>query len=154
MSTYQIIDEPKGSSLSKITVDPMWPLLSFMFGGALFSWAWSALNCLALNSPNRNKELMLIGAGFVAFILMYLGLGALLATQTLDSVNPQYIRMIIICVELAFVYKIYLTQQSSFSVYEYFNGKVANPVIGLFLALFVGKGLEAAVITLLLAGMA
>jgi hypothetical protein len=152
MSTYQIIDEPQTSRLSKATVDPMWPLLGFMLGGALFSWIWSAINSLALNSPNRKKELFVVSLALVTFISMYFSLTKLLANGYLEGINVQYIKMAIISVELVFCYKLFLMQKSSFDIYEYFNGKVASPIIGLLLALFFGKKVEALVISFLLAG--
>lgn len=152
VSSYQIIDEPQGSKLSHTTVDPMWPLLGFMLGGALFSWLWSAINGIALNSPNRNRELFTIGVAISVFIAMYTGLGALMANGSVDGMNPEYIKVAIISVELIFCYKIYLMQRGSFDIYEYFNGKVASPVIGLFLALLMGRKLETFALILLLPG--
>ncbi len=152
MSTYQIIDEPQASKLSKATVDPMWPLLGFMLGGALYSWIWSAINSLALNSPNRKKELLVVFAALLAFITMYLSLNKLLVNGYLEEVNVQYIKLAIISLELIFCYKLFLMQRSSFDIYEYFNGKVASPIIGLLLALFFGRKIETLAISFLLAG--
>lgn len=152
MSSYQIIDEPQGGKLSHTTVDPMWPLLGFMLGGALFSWLWSAINSIALNSPNRNRELFTIGVAISVFIAMYAGLGALMTNGLVDGINPEYIKVAIISVELIFCYKLYLMQRGSFDIYEYFNGKVASPIIGLFLALFMGRKLETFALLILLPG--
>ncbi|WP_215398957.1 hypothetical protein [Rheinheimera oceanensis] len=151
MNTYQIMDEPRGSKLSKVTVDPMWPLLGFMLGGALFSWTWSVINSFALNSPSRNKELITVFIALFIFTLMYLGFGTLYSKGYLDGINTQYIKMVIISVELIFCYKIFLMQRDSFDVYEYFNGQVAHPVIGLLIAFVVGRKVESFVIGALLA---
>lgn len=153
MNTYQIIDEPQGSQLSNTTVNPMWPLFGFMIGGAVFSWLWSVLNSFALNSPSRNKELLIVAAGFATFIAMYLGLGTLFTNGSLKGINIEYIKIAIISIELVFCYKLFLTQQASFGVYEYFNGKVASPAIGLLLAFVVGRKLEAFAISSLLSGV-
>lgn len=153
MSSYQIIDEPQASKLTKAIVDPMWPLLAFMLGGALFSWLWSAINSLALNSPNRKNELLIISMAVSAFIALYLSLNKLLVNGYLEGINIQYIKMAIVSIELIFCYKIFLMQRSSFDIYEYFNGEVASPMIGLLLALFVGRKIEAFAIGTLLAGV-
>ena len=55
METYQIIDEPKPGPLSKFTVNPLWPLLSTMLGGSVFSWIWFVFNSMCLNGPNKKK---------------------------------------------------------------------------------------------------
>lgn len=153
MSTYQIMDEPRGSKLSKVTVNPMWPLFSFMLGGALFSWIWSLINSFALNSSSRNKEILTVFIALVTFILMYLGFGVVYHLGFLDGINAQYIKMIVISVELLFCYKVFLMQRDSFDVYEYFNGQVSPPVIGLLIAFVVGRKLESFVIGALLAGV-
>lgn len=153
MSTYQIMDEPRGSKLSKVTVNPMWPLFSFMLGGALFSWIWSLINSFALNSSSRNKEILTVFIALVTFILMYLGFGVVYRLGFLDGINAQYIKMIVISVELLFCYKVFLMQRDSFDVYEYFNGQVSPPVIGLLIAFVVGRKLESFVIGALLAGV-
>lgn len=151
MNTYQIMDEPRVSKLSKLTVDPMWPLFSFMLGGALFSWIWSLINSFALNSPSRNKEITTVFIALCIFALLYLGFGILYAKGYLDGINTQYIRMAIVSIELIFCYRIFLMQRESFDVYEYFNGRVASPVIGLLIVLLVGKKIESFVIGALLA---
>lgn len=152
MSTYQIIDEPQVSKLSKATVDPMWPLLGFMLGGALFSWIWSAINSLALNSSSRKKELLIITAALSTFIAMYWSVNKLLANGYIEGINIQYIHIAIVSIELIFCYKLFLMQRSSFDIYEYFNGKVASPIVGLLLALFVGRKIESFAIGLLFVG--
>jgi len=152
MSTYQIIDEPKGSRFSNMTSKPMWPLLAFMLGGALSSWVWSALNSLALNSPSRNKELAIVGVAFITYFAMYISVGVLIANGALEGVNAGYIKVGIVAIELIFCYKLFLMQSNSFDVHEYFNGKVANPAIGLIISVLVGRKIEAVVISALLAG--
>jgi len=152
VSTYQIIDEPQASKLSKATVDPMWPLLAFMLGGALFSWGWSAINSFALNSPNRKRELLIVFMALLAFIAMYLSLNKLLSNGYLEGINIQYIKVLIVSLELIFCYKLFLMQKNSFDIYEYFNGKVASPIIGLLLALFIGRKIETLAISFLLVG--
>ncbi|MBO9489890.1 hypothetical protein J7384_05900 [Endozoicomonas sp. G2_1] len=154
MNSYQIVDEPRASRWSKKSVDPMWPLLAFMLGGAIFSWLWYALNSIALNSSSRNKELFIIGAALLVFTCMYIGLGALIEGGALADINIQYIKICITSIELIFCYKLYLMQQPSFDLYEYFNGDIASPAVGLVLALLAGKKVEIFIINLLLTGAA
>ena len=45
--SYRIGDEPQPGPLAQVAVNPVWPLLVVMFGGADLSWPWFALNSLA-----------------------------------------------------------------------------------------------------------
>lgn len=150
MDSYQIIDEPRGSRLSNATVNPIWPFLALIVGGALSSWLWFVINSIALNSPSRNKELLVVSIAFCVFIAMYLGLGLGKVNGLYEGLTKQYIDTAIYSIEIIFCFTLFLMQQGSFHVYEYFNGKVASPVIGLLLALVVGRILEIVVIVAVL----
>lgn len=149
MKPYQLIDEPQKSFLSKATVNPMWPLFSFMFGGALISWLWYAINSCALNSSNRNKELLIITLALAFFCTTYTALGLFVPKGYFDEINIDYVIVSIVAIELLFCYSLCMSQQESFAVHDYFNGKVANPIFGLIAAIVVGKTFEVGAIEIL-----
>ncbi|NKF48995.1 hypothetical protein G3R49_00200 [Shewanella sp. WXL01] len=142
MNTYQVIDEPQHSKMSKVTVNPMWPLLSSMVGGALFGWLWFAVNSFALNSPNRGKELLTIVIALFVFVAAHVATGIFLNNGYLKGIPVDYVILILLCMKLVFSYKLFLMQMKSFSVYTHFEGKVANPVAGLILAYLAGRKVE------------
>ena len=39
-SGYRIADEPRPGAMEHLAVDPLWPFLAIMFGGAWLSWPW------------------------------------------------------------------------------------------------------------------
>ncbi|MCJ8268543.1 MAG: hypothetical protein MJK04_03985 [Psychrosphaera sp.] len=142
METYQIIDEPKPGPLSKFTVNPLWPLLSTMLGGSVFSWIWFVFNSMCLNGPNKIKELLTILVGFFAFVGVY-HFGVNLFNQgVFGDINVQYFFLFGTCVQLVFSYAVFMLQSDGFEVYQYYGGTVATPLFGLFLALMFGSKLQ------------
>ncbi len=83
---YQLIDEPRGGPLSKIVLPPI-----LMFIGATLLLPWGFLlitaNAIALNGPNRNREVLLsLGAmgcyyGSIALLDMAVRAGLLAVNQ-------------------------------------------------------------------------
>lgn len=138
MNNYVIIDEPKPSALSRLAVDPVWPLLGFMFGGAFFSWAWSLFNSHAIGSPTRLREILIVFGGFIYFFAVILGYGMLRGMGILDGVNPGYASLTLMIGELIVCYWLYILQQSTFEIYKHFNGKVVSGIPGVILAFLVG----------------
>ena len=104
MSLYQIIDEPTPGPLSRLSVNPMWPLLSCMLGGPVFALCWFTLNAFALNGPNRNKELVTVALAFVAFFLVYNSGVKLWDSGFFGQLNNQYFYLFGVCVQLIFCY--------------------------------------------------
>lgn len=150
MSTYQIIDEPKPSGLSKLTVNPMWILFGYMIGGSIFSWIWFALNGQALNGANIKKERVTLLVGVVLLFLSYAALGYLIQSDLLLKNLLDYYKLAIVVMELTICYRLYLYQQSTYGVFEYFEQKGVNPIYFMILALVIGKALQLAVVTLFL----
>lgn len=142
MSDYIIIDEPRPSALARFTVNPMWPLFAFMFGGAFFSWLWSILNSFALGSANKTKEIALVIVGISGFFCVILGAYFLVSIGVIEKINRDYFQLVLVLVELAVCYTLYVLQSPSFSIYEYFNGKVMSGIPGLILAYLVGYKMQ------------
>ncbi|WP_308364894.1 MULTISPECIES: hypothetical protein [unclassified Microbulbifer] len=149
-SAYQIIDEPKPGRLSRFTVDPMWPLFAFMFGGPFISWAWSLFNSFALGSPSRNREIIAVSLGLLGYFAV---LTAMMTSETLRELGPVYIRLALVVVSLFACYYIYLKQSAACEIYQYFDGVLMNGIPGVILAYFVGSKLEQMVMTQVLTGL-
>lgn len=149
-ATYQIIDEPSPGKLSRFTVDPMWPLFAFMFGGPFISWAWSLFNGLALGSPSRGREALAVGLGLLAYFAVLIGVAA---TGLLQQLSPVYVRTALVVVSLATCYYLYLKQSVASEIYQYFDGTLMNGIPGVILAYFVGSKLETFVVTQILTGV-
>lgn len=149
-SGYQIVDEPSPGKLSRFTVDPMWPLFAFMFGGPFFSWAWSLFNGFALGSPSRGREIIAVCLGVLAYFAVLIGMAA---SGLLQQWGPAYVRITLVVVSLASCYYIYLKQSVACEIYQYFDGTLMNGIPGVILAYFVGDKFQQLVVTQVLGGV-
>jgi hypothetical protein len=136
---YQIIDEPQPGALSSIAVQPLWPLLGVMFGGAWMSWPWFVLNAFAIGSPTRGRETAIAAAGFAGNVVLGLGLGLLTAAGVVPETAGPYLYLILVVWKLAVSYWLYVTQAGTFGIYEYYGGKVQHGIIILIVASFGGR---------------
>jgi len=127
--TYRIGDEPLPGPLQRLAVNPVWPLLTVMFGGSGLSWAWFVLNGFALGSPTRRREAALAAAGLAGSVLLVALLGQLAGSEVLSPANLRYALVGVTVWKLAVTYRLYLLQVRCFGLYEYFGGKVANGAI-------------------------
>lgn len=126
MGAYRIPDEPLPGALSRLAVNPLWPLLGLMVGGPWAAWPWFLLNGHALGSPTRLRE-------GLAVLLGLLGTVALVSTiLTLDrrgvftTTTAQLALLLVTLWKIAISYYLYLTQSRSFGLYEYYGGPVRN----------------------------
>ncbi len=132
--TYRIADEPDPGKLSKLAVNPLWPFLAVMLGGAVFGWVWFALNTVAIGSATRRREMGLLALGVVggaAVCLAVLWLYALLPA----SIGP-YVFLAIPVWKLGISYLVHLSQVRSIEVFEFYGGALRNPLpvlLGLWL---------------------
>lgn len=149
-SAYQIIDEPSPGKLSRFTVDPMWPLFAFMFGGPFISWAWSLFNSFALGSPSRKREIIAVCLGLLGYFAVLI---AMTSSEMLRDLGPVYIRLALVVVGLFACYYLYLKQSAACEIHQYFGGVLMNGIPGVILAYFVGAKLEQLVLTQVLAGV-
>jgi len=149
-ATYQIIDEPSPGKLSRFTVDPMWPLFAFMFGGPFISWAWSLFNGFALGSPSRGREALAVLLGVLAYFAVLIGMAT---SGLLQQLSPAYVRTALVVVSLATCYYLYLKQSVACEIYQHFDGVLMNGIPGVILAYFVGSKMEMFVVTQVLAGV-
>ena len=139
--SYRIEDEPQPGSLSQAAVNPVWPLLAVMLGGAGLSWPWFALNGFALGSPHRRQELAWAIGGFAGSVAILLLIFSLAHAGVLAGLGVSYALIGLIVWKLGVSYWLYTLQSRSFGLYRYFGGPVKNGALIVFAALFLRSGL-------------
>lgn len=141
--SYRIGDEPQPGRLAQVAVNPVWPLLAVMFGGAGLSWPWFALNSLALGSPHRRQELAWVVGGFAGNVALLLLILSLANAGILAGLGLSYAVIVLTVWKLAVSYWLYTLQGRSFGLYRYFGGPVRNGALIVFAALFLRSGVLA-----------
>lgn len=139
---YQIADEPAPGPLSQLIVNPSWPLLGMMFGGAWLAWPWFLVNGYALGSATRRREHMLLAIAVVGSVLL-----AFLAAATVPAAASaedrlrlfRYALVAVRAFKVSLGYLLFREQQKSFQLHETFGGKDRNAAIVLFVAYGVRK---------------
>jgi hypothetical protein len=133
-SSYRIADEPVASKLSRLVVNPVFPLLGGMLGGFGVGVVWFVVNGVGMGSATLRRELWV---AFMGLALAVLGTGVLFM---LYDARPQPSGTVLklaalglTLVKLVVLYVLQLTQSRSFALHQHFGGHVANgilPVIG------------------------
>lgn len=124
-------------------VNPFWPLLGLMLGGAWLAWPWYALNSFAIGSATRRRELGLVAVGFAGSCVLTLLLDRALQAGVLRAENLGFATLVLIVWKLSITYLLYLTQAKSFQLFEYFGGIAKNGFVVVLLGLFVKARLAA-----------
>ncbi|MEM1201622.1 MAG: hypothetical protein AAGN66_00185 [Acidobacteriota bacterium] len=140
---YRLLDEPQPGAMAQLVVDPLWPLLAVMFGGAWLSWPWFALNGFAVGSPTRRRELAWAVGGFAGSAALVVALGVLTGRGILAGVGIQYALVGLTVWKLLVSYRLYLLQARSFGLYRYFGGAVRNGFLVILVAFIFGPRLLA-----------
>jgi hypothetical protein len=147
MDDYQLIDEPRSSSLAHLTTNPMWPLLGYMLGSAFFSWIWYGLNSHAMGSPTKKKEFGLILFGAIGYFVWFMVVNGLKQDGVIDERWLPFLRLGLTLFALTVTYILFVMQRRPFEIHEHYAGKVMNGMPGLFLAIFLGNKLQQMIIT-------
>ena len=153
MSTYHLIDEPRPGPIAHLTVDPMWPLLGYMLGSPFFSWIWYAFNSYVLGSPTKRKEIPLILTGVIGVFGWIIAAGYFKSNGTINDQTLPYLRLMLTIFTLTISYMLYVIQNRTFEIYEYFGGKVMSGIPGLLVAIFLGQKLQRLVVTSVLGAL-
>jgi len=134
--TYRIVDEPAPSPLERLTVNPFWPLLGSMLGGAWLAWPWFALNSFALGRGRRfDVDLAVLGLGLSLNAALVLGLEKALQLHLIEG--AQYFALIPQAARLTVLYIVFLRQQRTFQLFEHFGGVGRNGMLVVILAAFM-----------------
>ncbi len=135
--TYQIMDEPSPGGLSRVAVQPFWPLLAVMFGGAWLSWPWFVVNAFAIGSPTRRREIILASCGFGGNIVLSVGMVVLFYNEIVPRAGGPYLGLVLLVWKLGVSYWLYVLQSRTFGLYEYYGGPVHNGLIVVVAGFFV-----------------
>jgi hypothetical protein len=125
--SYQIADEPHETSLGAYVVRPGVPMMAAMVAGAWLSWPWFAFNAIAMGSPTKKKEIALVIAAFVGTAVLGATVIALVDAGYLpDGVPMRFAILAITTFKLGMTYYLFVVQERTFHVYQYYGGSVRN----------------------------
>lgn len=136
-----MLDEPRPGGLSRFAVNPLWPLLAMMFGGAWLALPWFALNGFAVGSPNRFRETALGAGGLAGSLALALAIGAADSRGALSETAIRFAVLGVVVWKLAVAYWLYALQSRSFGLYEYYGGPVRNGALVAILGGILGRGI-------------
>ncbi|HWA75316.1 MAG TPA: hypothetical protein VG937_23425 [Polyangiaceae bacterium] len=132
--SYRIVDEPGPSGLSRLTVNPVWPFLASMLAGTWLAWPWFALNSACLGIDRRfYRDLILIGLSFAATLGATFALYQLYLNHVLDRTSLRYAALAPQAIRLSLLYVVYMREERTFQLFEYFGGRPANGLLPLML---------------------
>ena len=138
-STYRIDDEPRPGAWARMAVSPFWPLLGLMLGGSWLGLPWFAFNSIAVGSPTRTRELLLVAAGFAGSVVLGLMLLHLVGNGYIASqASVQYALLVLLIWKLAIGYALFVQQSATIELYQYYGGVLSRYGIAVvLLATFV-----------------
>ncbi len=119
---YRLDDEPRPGALARLAVEPLWPLLGLMLGGAWLGLPWFVLNGMAVGSPTRAREAALAAIGLLGSLGLAFGLLYLWQGGILDKGSLQYAMLVLVVWKLAIGYALFVMQASTIELYQYYGG--------------------------------
>jgi len=126
---YRIEDEPLPSSLDKSAVNPLFPLLGLMFGGAWLAWPWFAFNAAAMGSPTRKREWQIVAGALLGSMVLAL---LVIWADREHVVSTYTVRFAILGLQvwkLGCAYKLQTMQSRTFELFEYYGGTPRNGLV-------------------------
>lgn len=138
--SYHIQDEPIGGRRGMPALDPFWPLIAMMFGGAWLGTAAFAFNAWALRGPTRAREIGLALAILIGAPVILFGLAVMRSAGALPNPAFDYALLLIVAWKLGLAYWIFFLQQNAYALYEYFGGAVNQAQVVPIGALLVFAG--------------
>ena len=133
---YRIADEPRAGPLSRVAVNPFWPLMAMMLGGAWLGVPWFVVNAFAIGSATRWREVGLALGTLAGTAALFLALVVFERSVAIPKVAVPYLVLVLVVWKLGMAYVLQLTQASSFELFSAYGGRPANGVFGLLLAWF------------------
>lgn len=134
---YTIADEPRPGALSRVAVDPIWPLFAVMFAGVWLSWPWFVVNGFVVGCPARKRTLAVVVGGLVGLASLFFGVVALVDHGWLPRESIPYLRLVLVAWKLGISYFLYTQQASTLALYQYYEGPVRNGILGVIAGFFV-----------------
>ena len=126
-ATYRILDEPVARGLHLPALNPFWPLLGMMFGGAWLGVAMFVFNAIALRGPTFAREVGIAGAILLGAPLIVFLIGFALNQHWLNEAAIKYALLLVVAWKLSLAYWIFFLQQQSHALHEYFERRPRNP---------------------------
>ena len=136
---YRIADEPAPGPLAVVAPSPLWPFVAVMLGGVWLSWTWFAVNSFAVGSPSQRKEIIWIVAGLGVSAIMAFAILAGAERGIIAKEHVKYAMLVITVWQLGVSYVLFMLQNRTIEIYEYFGGVLRNGLIFLVLAAFIGR---------------
>ncbi len=140
---YRIVDEPAPAGLEQIVVNPIWPLLGSMFAGAWLAYPWFVLNAFALGGRRRFADLGVAVGGLMLTAFALFGIALLAERGVLAEAQLPYFQLVPVGIRLVIFYLLFMRQEQSFSLFEYFGGKPRNAALVVLAATFLKSKLLA-----------
>jgi hypothetical protein len=140
---YAIADEPAPSTLSRLGVNPFWPLFAQMLAGSWLALPWFVFNGVAIGSVNRSREWLCVGASLAGSLLLALLIVSARQHSLLGDTALRFALLGVVVVKMAAAYALYSLQAGSFELWEYFGGKGRNAFLVLVAAFFLKSALLA-----------
>lgn len=134
---YELIDEPRPGSLSRLAVQPVWPLLAIMLGGAFVSWPWFVLNGFAVGSPTRRRELGWAIGGLLGSASLLVLIGVAAEAGWVGGLGFRYLLIGVVVYKLYVTYLLYSLQTRSFGLFEHYGGETRSGLLPLIAAAFL-----------------
>jgi hypothetical protein len=136
---YHIPDEPRASALSHLVVDPLWPLLAQMLAGSWLALPWFALNGIALGSPTRSRDWLLIVCSLAGSALLILFLSQQVNAGSLSDAWARIAFLTVIVLKIAVAYLLYFNQTRVLELWQHFGGQARNGLFVVVLGAMFGR---------------
>ena len=131
---YAILDEPRPGALSRYVVNPFWPLIAMMMVGTWLAGPWFIFNAYAIGSATRKSETWLIVGSAVSTLAFIMLFGAF--ADVVPAGTTPYARIVLAVIKLSFAYLVFMRQERSLALFEYYGGQVRNGAIVLLVGFF------------------
>ena len=115
---YRLIDEPRPSALSKLALPP---LLAFMVATFFQPWGYLliAFNAIALNGPQRNREIGFALAPIPVYFASLALLGGQVWSRTLTVSQASYLLVVAVGLGLVSAAFAFVSQARTFELRSY-----------------------------------
>lgn len=119
---YRIVDEPRPGPLERLALPP---LLVFLVGNFFLPWGWLliAANAVALNGPQRNREIAFAAIPIGIYFAAIEGLDRLLLAGEIKVNQASYLFVAAIGVGLVFAATAYVSQDQTAQLRRYLRRK-------------------------------
>jgi len=118
---YRIIDEPRPGGLERFALPP---LLIFIVGNLLLPWGWLLFvwNALALNGPQRNREIAYTALAVGIYHAAALLLDNLIAAEIISVAPARYLFIAAVGLGFIFIARAYVSQAEMNELRTYLRG--------------------------------